>query len=1694
MFTKSCVCVTLTVSNKLLGMGARYFGLAILVLAWLLGPSCTPLKAQDTFLEDIGIQPFTTSIPVENGFIDAATGRLHLEIPLANVPERAGGRFKTALVYESNIWGLWYFQNVRVMDPGTNGAGAPSITGWQLVTSADSGSIALNSDVDGGWCGNSQDYNYETYGLPGGWTWTSPDGASHTFHASTKQYWATYCNQYNPPIGIPNATSTASDASGYYLSVTNYLTTTVYAPDGTQVYPQVKDSNGNFYMTANQYIRWSDTIPGNPNSPTYSYLSYARTFTDSVGRAVATVSQNADNASIAVLNSQGTTSQYTVVTGLVKLCSHWAGTGGLYLNWAYDSGSGSFRVVKEVDLPDGTKYSFAYDSDTRGTDCAAGIWHYGNLASMTMPTGAQITYSFANYTNGSTSTERWIHTRTTPDSATPWTYTPSWDPTTCPAGGAPFDINNCQQYFTVAKPNGDTNVYTFNIVYNGVGSDLASGAFPTKVQYYNGAALSANLLATNTQTWDSTWRKVTLATTTLPVPGGTTISQTIQDSWDFTYGNLTRRSAWNFGNPTTGPADRTIAYTYLNTSGYLTANVVNRPLTVTVTNASSSTVSQTVNCYDYAGGCGGTSFASATNKTNHDDTLYPATNTIRGDLTQVKKLISGSTYLTTSMTYDMRGQVITSIDSNLNQTSYDYTDNFYNDPGDGSDPVLHTVSPATNAYVKTITHPTVNSVTLIDTFGYYWGTGQKALSTDPNGKTTYFHFYDSLNRPTSTKLPNSYNGTCCGWTYAVYPYSSETQVDNGIGITSTTRSISCTGTSGGCRHDKTLSDNLGRVTSAILVSDPDTGGQTTVNTAYDSNGRVYSVSNPHRSGSNPTDGTEFYAYDGLDRKIQVTRPDGSIVHTYYGAAVSTNGGRSSQVCSGYGVGYPILYKDEAAKLRQTWTDGFGRLIEVDEPDPLTGSLTTGSYASTCYSYDLNNNLTGVTQGSQTRTFSYDMLSRLMVATNPESGTINYYYTTSGGSLCSGDPSAVCRRTDARSITTTYAYDALNRLISKSYSDSTPQVKYGYDAVAPSGCTPPTLAITNGKGRRTSMCDGPGQTAWSYDEVGNALIEKRTTNSATDSFSYTYNLDSMVATVVYPSGRTITYQPGGAQRPLSGKDIANSINYAASATYAPFGGITSLQNGANLVSTVFYNSRSQPCRISIKNSGTAPSSCTDGSYTGSVMDMTYNFSSGTSDNGNVVGITNKIDSTRSQAFTYDSLNRIATAAASTYATSPSHCWGESFTLDRYGNLTGIGSISSAYNGCTQDNLNITASSTSNRITTSGFTYDASGNLTSDGTHSPSYDAEGHTTSIAGVTYYYDGDGKRVRKSSGTLYWYGTNSDPLLETDGGGSLTKEYIFFGGKRIASRDSSSNVSYYFADHLGTARVVTNASGTVQDDSDFYPYGGERVVSSGSGNHYKFTGKERDSESGLDNFGARYYSSQYGRFMSPDPSNLSVDFWLPQTWNRYSYVLNNPLQMVDRNGQWPTSIHKEIINEAFPGMSPEDLKTLSGASHNMDYGPGQQDPAQSYEHGMSDGPAGQTSSQAEQQADAFIAQNEHEAQQIQADWVASGHAGIAPAALTAFGNALHTITDRLSPAHAGYQPWYGQGWWNPSAWLHYWREHAIHSSQMDAATSAARSAFLRTFGDNFDWMLDSKLEVVTHEIGPPTKICGYDDVDKCGE
>jgi RHS repeat-associated protein len=117
-----------------------------------------------------------------------------------------------------------------------------------------------------------------------------------------------------------------------------------------------------------------------------------------------------------------------------------------------------------------------------------------------------------------------------------------------------------------------------------------------------------------------------------------------------------------------------------------------------------------------------------------------------------------------------------------------------------------------------------------------------------------------------------------------------------------------------------------------------------------------------------------------------------------------------------------------------------------------------------------------------------------------------------------------------------------------------------------------------------------------------------------------------------------------------------------------------------------------------------------------------------------------------------------------------------------------------------------------------------------------------------------------------------------------------------------SATVAYYFSDHLKTASVITDSSGNIKSDSDYYPWGGELEFIANDSNHYKFTGKERDTETNLDYFGARYYANVLGRFITPDWAAKATavpygDFADPQSLNLYSYVRNLPSTRLDLDG-----------------------------------------------------------------------------------------------------------------------------------------------------------------------------------------------------
>jgi len=301
---------------------------------------------------------------------------------------------------------------------------------------------------------------------------------------------------------------------------------------------------------------------------------------------------------------------------------------------------------------------------------------------------------------------------------------------------------------------------------------------------------------------------------------------------------------------------------------------------------------------------------------------------------------------------------------------------------------------------------------------------------------------------------------------------------------------------------------------------------------------------------------------------------------------------------------------------------------------------------------------------------------------------------------------------------------------------------------------------------------------------------------------------------------------------------------------------------------------------------------------SIASITYNYGT-TSNNGNLLSTSYAGGGlSYTQTFGYDSLNRLTTS-------SEGSTWTQTNSYDRYGNRAIVGNA-------------LTFNAANNRITTAGYTYDAVGNLTNDSTQSFTYDAENKITKVNNVSsYVYDGEGQRVRKlvNENLRFIYGIDGQLVAEFSGAdGTLKKEYVYGASGLVATIEptavNANGTRYTTSDHLGSPRVVTNSAAGVASRHDYKPFGeevgagiGGRTTGMGyigvaDGLRQKFTLKERDSETGLDYFLARYYASAQGRFTSADDflnDTAPVD---PASWNLYAYVRNNPLRYTDPSGE----------------------------------------------------------------------------------------------------------------------------------------------------------------------------------------------------
>lgn len=837
----------------------RLFSLLILSFVVLNLPSL----AQTSYLQQIGPPPTDATVPVELGSIDLTNGNLHLEVPIASFPQRGGQGFEAKMVYDSRIWlgaywgtnpGVWSYRPINVGDAHGN----PSMGGWRMVINHDNTASSWVATLINGSCNN--DLGTNSFFRSTAFAWQGPDGTVHTWqNLYTEQ---DFGNQTCPDAygDTPATAGYADDGSGFYLLVTNYQNVTVWGPDGNQVYPIFKDTNGNYF---------SNDANGN--------------VIDTLGRIPIIKTISGNNIFYDVLNAQGTRSRYTVTTESIPV--------------SVPNYSTTLTVVQSITLPNGTSYQFGYDSGGSGDN-------WGGVTSVTLPTGGQVTYGYTTYTDAwSTvaSTNRWVTSRTS--GGGPWHYAPA-------VIGSTLAV--ADQQTTVTKPSGDYAIYKFH-------ADCQLGPFKHKeIDDYNAAGVllkqqfidfSPDFCSQGSESKPVEVASIPIRITTF-INNGNGGSLTTKTEYDYTNspsaGNPTKVSEWSFY---TGAApatpDRVVQSTYsFSVPGYSNLHINNRPLSIALIDGSNNQLAQTSYTYDnYANnqlastaGCQSTStsqpFPAAP---QHDYQAFCTANTMRGNLTQVSQWLNatGASITTTTNTFDDTGNIIKTADALSHATQFTYSPTFG------------------LAYLTQMQ----DAMGHISTKNYDFNTGLVLSEKDPNGQVTGLattHTYDNMGRLTGTTLPDGGNVT----------------VDfhgDGIPFTVTSTQIATPNPS---IATTTTYDGYGRSVEKC-VTDPE--GDDCVDTVYDINGRVSLVSNPHRAVAAASDGTTIFSYDGLDRQISVTEPDHNVVGTAYDIQISPV------------MGQVVLATDETLRQRRTVTDGFGRLVEADEPgDSSPGTQASGS--------------------------------------------------------------------------------------------------------------------------------------------------------------------------------------------------------------------------------------------------------------------------------------------------------------------------------------------------------------------------------------------------------------------------------------------------------------------------------------------------------------------------------------------------------------------------------------------------------------------------------------------------------------------------------------------------------------------------------------------------------------------------------
>lgn len=1398
--------------------------------------------------------------------VNLFNGNVNLRLPLIQLNGRGGSGTTLMLAFNQQQWRVMHQRIVNLQTGDETHSYVPTTNSWGGLQPgyglgvlqgrrAGKGAISCTGRV-------AKHYSQSLTRL----TFTMQDGTEYELiDQLTGGKPATFANVCDPGGSRGTVFITADGTSATFISDTTIFDAAYkddfrnFTPSG---YLMLRD--GSRYRIDGGRVSWMRDRNGNKLTATYDTYSSPTVITDSLNRKV-TFSYTYGVEDVITYTGFGG-GQRTIRISQTNLSNVLipsempARTYNQLFPSLNGSGASTYnpKVTSAVVLPDGRSYSFFYN-------------RYGQLAKIVLPTGGIIEYDypsspgvFSYFVDGDEYgisrpvVERRVLVNNTVVSKTRYSGTGTVTVDHLNPSASDALISREKHYFYGSS---NASLYLGPVEY----SSWKNGKeYQTEQLNTDGLTLLKRVANTFQQRAAVSWwtglpdsappndPRLTETVTTL---ADTTPNKVTKQTFDYNQ-YTSRTDVWEYdfgsGAVPTYPLRHTrtsyMSNNSVNGSNYATDTNIhlrNLPKQTQVYSVNPSTGAETLAAqtdYEYDRYDASAGHAALQNRTSISglDSGFTTGYQTRGNVTAVSRWLNttgGS--ITTYQQYDIAGNVVKSIDGRGYATTYDYTDRFGSPDGNarsnsapfelGGLSSYAFASAATNALGHT-------AYTQVD---YY--TGKPVDAEDANGIVASGYYNDLLDRPTQFVLAV---GTSIQ-NRTLFSY------DDFNRIVTTQKDLNTY--TDGLLQSQVLYDQLGR--GIETRSYEPGGGYVKATTSFDAMGRASRVTNPHRSTSDDTYGWTDTTYDALGRTIRVESFDRFGAST--GAIVTSPSNNLTTV------------RDQANKQRRSTTDGSGRLTKVEE---LYDYPSSSVYATTTYSYNALDNLTNVAQGSQSRSFVYDSLARLTSATNPESGTVTYGYDAN---------SNLSSKQDARFITTTYLYDQLNRVTSRTYSDTTPGVTFSYDSVS----------VLYSKGRPTSVSSSVSATNYDeYDQMGRLKRSKQTTDGQAYQFSYGYDLAGNLTSQTYPSGRTVStsFDVAGRVSQVSGTKAGEAAKtYASSFGYSPHGAVSSMKLGNNLWEHTLFNSRLQPREIGLGTSSTDSSK----------LRLDYGYGT-TNNNGNLLSQTINLPGlTLSQTYSYDQVNRLLTAQESVSGVTR---WTQTYSFDQYGNRSSLSNTGSeGFLLPTQSTPAVVAST--NRL--SGYGYDSAGNMTSDQVGSTfGYDAENHQTSsnVSGVsvTYSYDGDGRRVKKVAGS----GTT---VFVYNASGQMIAEYT-------STTPQSNGTSYLTSDHLGSTRVVTDASGVVKGRHDYLPYGeevgagiGSRTTGLGYGQadgiRQKFTSKERDAESGLDYFGARYYSSAQGRFTSADAFWKDSYVGDPQSWNKYAYARNSPLKYVDPTGEKAT-------------------------------------------------------------------------------------------------------------------------------------------------------------------------------------------------